>query len=82
MTYEISNKLFAVRSNHRRCSIKKGVLENFAKLTGKHLYQSLLFIKKKIPGTSIFLRIWTTASIAEEHFVDFPNLSAKKAHKL
>ena len=78
MTYEISNKLFAVRSNHRRCSIKKGVLENFAKLTGKNLYQSLLFIKKKDPGTSIFLRIWTTASIAEEHFCRFSEFICKK----
>ena len=26
------------RSSHRRCSIKKGVLENFAKFTGKHLW--------------------------------------------
>ena len=30
------------RSSHRRCSIKKGVLKNFAKFTGKHLCQSLL----------------------------------------
>ena len=33
------------RSSHRRCSIKKGVLENFAKFTGKHLSQSLFFNK-------------------------------------
>ena len=26
-----------VRSSHRRCSIKKGVLKNFAKFTGKHI---------------------------------------------
>ena len=29
----------------RRCSIKKGVLRNFAKFTGKHLCQSLFFNK-------------------------------------
>ena len=29
------------RSNHQRCSVKKGVLRNFAKFTGKHLCQSL-----------------------------------------
>ena len=28
-----------------RCSIKKGVLRNFAKFTGKHLCQSLFFNK-------------------------------------
>ena len=33
------------RSSHRRCSIKKGVRENFVKLTGKHLCQNLLFHK-------------------------------------
>ena len=33
------------RSCHRRCSIKKGFLRNFAKFTGKHLLQSLFFNK-------------------------------------
>ena len=30
-----------VRSSHRRCSVREGVLRNFAKFTGKHPYQSL-----------------------------------------
>ena len=33
------------RSSHRRCSVKKGALRNFAKLTGKDLCQSLFFNK-------------------------------------
>ena len=33
------------RSSHRRCSVKKGVLRNFAKFTAKHLRQSLFFNK-------------------------------------
>ena len=33
------------RNNHRRCSVRKGVLRNFAKFTGKHLCQSLFFNK-------------------------------------
>ena len=33
------------RSSHQRCSIKKGVLRNFAKFTRKHLCQSLFFNK-------------------------------------
>ena len=33
------------RSSHRRCSINKGVLTNFAKFIGKHLCQSLFFNK-------------------------------------
>ena len=28
------------RTSHRRCSVKKGVLKNFASFTGKHLYWS------------------------------------------
>ena len=30
-----------VRSSYRRCSVKKGVLKNFAKFIGKHLCQSI-----------------------------------------
>ena len=33
------------RSSHRRCSVKKGVLRNFAKFTGKLLCQSLFLNK-------------------------------------
>ena len=39
-------KVFVVyRSSHRRSSIKKGVLKNFAKFTGKHPCQSSFFNK-------------------------------------
>ena len=34
-----------IRSSHQRCSIRKGVLKNFTKFTGKHLRQSLFFEK-------------------------------------
>ena len=33
------------RRNHRRCSVKKGVLRNFAKFTGTLLCQNLFFNK-------------------------------------
>ena len=33
------------RSNHLRCSLRKGVLRTFAKFTGKHLCQGLYFNK-------------------------------------
>ena len=42
------------RSSHRRWFVKKGVLENFTKVTGKYLCQSLFF-NKRDSGTSIFL---------------------------
>ena len=36
------------RSSHWRCSIKKGVLKNFAIITRKHLRQSLFLIKLQV----------------------------------
>ena len=39
------------RSSHWRYSVKKGVLKNFAKFTGKNLCQSLLF--NKVAGVSL-----------------------------
>ena len=49
-----------LRNNHQRCSVRKAVLRNFWKFTGKHLCQSLLF--NKIEGlTSATLsrkRLW------------------------
>ena len=33
------------RSNHRRCSLKKAFLKNFAIFKEKHLFWSFLFIK-------------------------------------
>ena len=33
------------RSSHRRCSVRKDVLRNFAKLSEKHLCHSLVFNK-------------------------------------
>ena len=41
------------KSSHQRCSIKKGVLKNFPKFTGKHLCQSLFF--NKVAGLK---RLW------------------------
>ena len=35
------------KSSHRRCSIRKTVLRNSAKFTGKHLYQIGFLIKKE-----------------------------------
>ena len=39
-TYRRLLMLLAFRSSHGRCSMKKDVLENFAKFTGKHLWFS------------------------------------------
>ena len=44
----------------RRCSIKKGVLINFPKFTGKHLCQSLIFNKvaDMRPVTLLKKKLW------------------------
>ena len=48
------------RSSHGRCSIRKGVLRNFAKFTGKHLCQNLFFNKVAglRPATLLKKRLW------------------------
>ena len=63
-------KIFCqVRSSHRRSSVRKGVPRNFAKLTGKHLCQSLFLIKLQAEAKEIFKNtlftehLRTTASV-------------------
>ena len=62
------------RSNHQRCSMRKGVLRNFAKFTGKHLCQSLFFCRlrpatllKRDSGTGFFL--WILGNFSEQLFL-------------
>ena len=50
------------RSTHRRCSIRKGVLRNFAKFTGKHLCQSLFLIKLQAKNTFFTEHLQATTS--------------------
>ena len=58
-----------VRSSHQRCSIKKGVLRNFAKSTGKHLCQSLFF--SKVAGACNFIKKGTLAQEFSSGFCKF-----------
>ena len=51
------NSSYFFRSGHQTCSMKKGVLRNFTKFTGKHLCRTLFFkpkacnfIKKETPA--------------------------------
>ena len=48
-----------IRSSHQRRSVRKGVLRDFAKFTGKHLCQSLFFNKVEGPATLSKKRIGT-----------------------
>ena len=67
-----------VRSSHQRCSVKKGVLRNFAKFTGA----ACNFIKKEIlaqvfscefceisKNTFFTEHVWATASVPAHFFV-------------
>ena len=47
-------------SSHWMCSVRKGVLRNFAKFTGKHLCQSLFFNKVAglRPAVLLKKRLW------------------------
>ena len=55
----------------RRCSVRKGVLRNFAKLTGKHLCQSLYF--NKVAGLDYnFIKIETLAQVFSCEFCKIP----------
>ena len=52
------------RSSHQRCSLRKGVLRNFPKFTGKHLYQSIFFNKvARLSNTFFTEQLCATASM-------------------
>ena len=48
------------RSSHQRCSVRKDILRNFAKFTGKHLRQVLFYNKLAGPEPATLLkkRLW------------------------
>ena len=48
--FQLVTSLFWSEVVVRRCSVKKSVLRNFAKFTGKHLCQSLFLIKLQASG--------------------------------
>ena len=55
-----------LRSRQRRCSIKEGVLKNFATFTGKHLCQSLFFNKVAGLSTVNFEKFLRTTFLTED----------------
>ena len=61
--WEIYTLLY--RSSHQRCSVRRGVLRNFAKFTGKYLRQSLFF--NEVPD----LRLVTGTSHATGKFKQY-----------
>ena len=53
------------RSSHQRCSVKKGILRNFVKFTGKCLWRSLFLSKK---DTLAQLHSWEFCEISKKNF--------------
>ena len=55
-TFELNTFLLSYHTEavSQRCSVRKGVLRNFAKFTGKHLCQSLFF--NKVAGLTFSYR--------------------------
>ena len=70
-----SNLWFLYRGSHQRCSVKKGVLRNFAKFKGKHLSQSFFFNKvaRFRPATLLIKRLWDRCF--PMNFAKFPRTS-------
>ena len=56
------------RSSHRRCSVRKDVLRNFAKFTGKHLCQGLFMSG---PKACNFIKKYTLAQVFSCEFFEF-----------
>ena len=54
--------------SYQRCSIKKGVLNNFAKFNEKQLCQSLFF--NKLPEASTFIKKETLAQVFSSEFCE------------
>ena len=69
-------------SSHRECSIKKVLLKNFVKFTGKHLCQSLFFDKVAGPRPATLLKKETLAQVVSWEFCDILNNTFSPEHQL
>ena len=58
-------------SSHQSCSVGKGVLRNFSKFTGKHLYQNLFFNKVANQACN-FIKKETLAQVFSCEFCEIP----------
>ena len=47
-----------MRSSHRRCSVRKGVLRNFVKFTGKHLLLLQNFAVSRSTWKNNYIKTW------------------------
>ena len=66
-----------LRSSRQRCSVRKGVLRNFAKSTGKHFCQNLFF--NKVPGqpSCNFINKETLEQVFSCEFCQIPKIRTR-----
>ena len=65
--YKIINTKSSLRSSRPEVFCKKGLLRNFAKFLGKHLYQSLFF--NKVAGLPVNFVKFLRTSFFTEHLL-------------
>ena len=63
-------------SSHQTCSVKNGVLKNFANFTRKHLCWSLFLILKRDSNTSVFL--WNLRKFKNTYFEEHLRTTASE----
>ena len=69
----MNDKKENTRSGHQRCSVRKGILRNFTKFTGKHLCQACNFIEKETLAqvfSSEFCEISNNIFLTEHFWAD------------
>ena len=76
--YRLYN-LLSFRSSHWMCSVRKGVLRNFAKFTGKHMWQNLFF--NKVAGWGDCFWSFSCLSLEDFLFISFPQKNEMKRGK-
>ena len=65
------------RSSHRRCSIEKGVLKNFAKFTGKSLCRKIFL--NKVAGSLQVFSCEFCEIFKNNYFVEHLQMAASKS---
>ena len=70
------------RSSHRRCFLRKGVLRNFAKFTGKHLFRRLFFNKVAVLRLQLFIKKETLTQVFSSEFCQISPFSQNTSKRL
>ena len=78
ITSHLNKNIIHLRSSHRSFSVKKGVLRNFVKFTGKHLCQSLFFNKVAAPAT--LLKKETLTQVFSSEFYEISKNTCSTEH--